>query len=71
MATKENKKTVKPVKAENLKLKVALKDTHKAANPKLKSVCGVKLITDKPTAKEKLAIAATALRALADFLLDK
>lgn len=68
MATKENKKTVKPVKAENLKLKVALKDTHKAAKPKTKYI---KLCTDKPTAKEKLAIAATALRALADFLLDK
>lgn len=71
MATKENKKTVKPVKAENLKLKVALKDTHKVAKPKLKSICGVKLVTDKPTAKERLAIAATALHALADFLLDK
>lgn len=31
MATKENKKTVKPVKAENLKLKVALKKPTKTA----------------------------------------
>lgn len=64
-------KTKKTVKADNLKLKVALKDTHKVAKPKPKSICGVKLVTDKPTAKEKLAIAATALRALADFLSDK
>ena len=64
-------KTKKTVKADNLKLKVALKDTHKVAKPKPKSICGVKLVTDKPTAKEKLAITATALRALADFLSDK
>lgn len=31
MATKENKKTVKPVKAKNLKLKVALKEPTKTA----------------------------------------
>ena len=68
MATKENKKTVKPVKAENLKLKVALKDTHKAAKPRLKCI---KVVNGKTTIKERLEVAAAALRALADFLLDK
>lgn len=63
-------KTKKTVKADNLKLKVALKDTHKVAKPKPKSAY-VKICSDEQAAKEKLAIAATALRALADFLSDK
>lgn len=61
-------KTKKTVKADNLKLKVALKNTHKIPKPKTEYI---KLCTDEPTAKEKLAIAATALRALADFISDK
>lgn len=68
MTTKENKKTVKPVKAENLKLKVALKNTHKIPKPKTEYI---KLCTDEQAVKEKLEVAATALRALADFLSGK
>lgn len=41
MATKENKKTVKPVKAENLKLKVVLKKPTETAT-KSKRKCSDK-----------------------------
>lgn len=70
MATKENKKTAKPVKAENLKLKVALKKpTKTAVKSEHKCKCsGKKQLEDL---REKAEIAATALHALANFLSDK
>ena len=69
MATKENKKTVKPVKAENLKLKVARKKPSKTA---AKSECKCKCSDKKQLEdlREKNCVAATALRAIASFLLD-
>ena len=69
MAIKETKKTAKPVKAENLKLKVALrKQTTIEPAPKRqarrlsgKEVCEM---------REKIAIASQALRALSSFLMS-
>ena len=67
MATKENKKTVKPVKAENLKLKVALKKPIKtAAKNEHKCKCSDKKQLED--LRQKADIAATALRAIAAFL---
>lgn len=69
MATKETKKTARPVKAENLKLKVALKkqttaepaskrQTKRPSNKEVREMC------------EKIAIVSQALRALSSFLMS-
>lgn len=69
MSAKETKKAARPVKAENLKLKVALKK-QTTAEP------APKRQTRRPSSKEaremreKIAIVSQALRALSSFLVS-
>lgn len=69
MATKETKKTARPVKAENLKLKVALK---KQTTVEPASKCQTKRPSNKEVRemREKIAIVSQALRALSSFLMS-
>lgn len=69
MATKETKKTARPVKAENLKLKVALKKqtTAKPASKRQTKRPSNKEVREM---REKIAIASQALRALSSFLMS-
>ena len=69
MATKETKKAARPVKAENLKLKVALRK-QTTVEPASKRQARRPSGKEVREMREKIAIASQALRALSSFLMS-